>query len=262
MGNGLFHRGENGLGGDRSMRSSAPALARMLRRSGGLFIVAVLLAAGPLQAAELSVTSISLTPGGTGTVVVAGNIAGESTFGYTILVELVPRAGNTGTVTFTPAPPVDVTEINDPWPGAGTFSPFDTDSSGSLTQNGAVSDNGTFVPGALTFTGDLAGFPVVASTDASGTWDVVLTTASGTSSWEGLTTTLIAGTVTVAGTPCVVDTDCDDGNPCTDNICDATGTCQTINNTAPCDDGLFCTANDVCSGGTCIGSGDPCAGIG
>ena len=51
-----------------------------------------------------------------------------------------------------------------------------------------------------------------------------------------------------------------DSNVCTDEVCNATGTCVSQPNVAPCDDGQFCTTTDVCSGGVCGGSGDPCAG--
>ncbi len=44
----------------------------------------------------------------------------------------------------------------------------------------------------------------------------------------------------------------DDGNGCTDDHCNATGTCLHQPNTASCNDGLYCTAGDVCSGGVCV----------
>ncbi len=56
-----------------------------------------------------------------------------------------------------------------------------------------------------------------------------------------------------AGTACT-----DDGNPCTDNTCNASGSCVATNNTAPCDDGNECTLTDTCSAGTCSGSGSVC----
>jgi len=43
-----------------------------------------------------------------------------------------------------------------------------------------------------------------------------------------------------------------DGNPCTDNVCNGTGTCEYPNNTLPCEDGAFCTVNDTCGGGACL----------
>jgi len=45
-----------------------------------------------------------------------------------------------------------------------------------------------------------------------------------------------------------------DGNPCTDDVCDGSGSCQHLDNAAPCSDGSHCTQSDVCSGGMCGGS--------
>lgn len=174
------------------------------------------------------------------TVTVSGDIVGESTFGYTILLEIVPRVGNTGSLEFTPALPVDIVQLGDPWPGAGTFSPFDTDPDGSdsPTLNGVIDDSGAgFAP--ITYSGLLAGFPVAASTDAGGIWDLVLSTSTGDSTWEGLVTTWNAGTVTVEPTPCTADEDCDDLNPCTDDTCDA-GSCMHVENDVSCDGDPSC----------------------
>ena len=96
-----------------------------------------------IEAAELSVGNLIIAPSETGTVEVSGSIAGEETCGVTILLEIVSRAGNVGTLEFTPAPPVDIVQLGDPWPGAGTFSPFDTDLTFSPVLNGSVDDNGT-----------------------------------------------------------------------------------------------------------------------
>jgi len=49
-----------------------------------------------------------------------------------------------------------------------------------------------------------------------------------------------------------------DGDVCTDDHCDAAGTCVHTDNAAPCDDGFFCTAVDTCIKGTCTGAGNPC----
>ena len=61
-----------------------------------------------------------------------------------------------------------------------------------------------------------------------------------------------------AGTACTSD-----GNVCTDDVCNATGTCTHVANTSPCDDSNPCTVGDVCAGGACAGSsgpaGQPCA---
>src|SRR6185369_9066281 len=52
-----------------------------------------------------------------------------------------------------------------------------------------------------------------------------------------------------AGAPCHVD-----DNPCTDDVCDGSGTCTAAPNTDECDDGLFCTTADRCVDSACIGS--------
>ena len=74
---------------------------------------------------------------------------------------------------------------------------YDTTITGSGLLNGSWDDNGTGLPGPVTCSGDLSGFPVRASSDADGIWDVVLSTALGSSAWEGIATTLVEGTVTV-----------------------------------------------------------------
>jgi hypothetical protein len=61
---------------------------------------------------------------------------------------------------------------------------------------------------------------------------------------------------------CLSGTDalpCDDANPCTDNSCDATEGCVTVDNTDPCEDGLDCTVGDVCGDGDCVSG--PLAGF-
>ncbi len=51
-----------------------------------------------------------------------------------------------------------------------------------------------------------------------------------------------------------VESECpDDGNECTDDVCNATGTCVHPDNTDSCDDGNGCTSDDVCSNGQCAG---------
>jgi len=52
-----------------------------------------------------------------------------------------------------------------------------------------------------------------------------------------------------AGSACVSD-----GNLCTDDVCDAGGTCQHNANSAPCNDGSACTQGDQCSNGACGGA--------
>ena len=153
-----------------------------------------------LRAAELAVSDVEISGGTTSTVVVSGSISGEETCAVTIFVEIIPRAGARGLVRFTPAPPVDIVQLGDPWPGEGTFSPFDTDSSFADTLNSSVDDDGAFVPSPVTFTGQLTGFPILASPNADGVWDVVLSTSSGESSWQGIPTILTSGTITATST--------------------------------------------------------------
>ncbi len=61
-----------------------------------------------------------------------------------------------------------------------------------------------------------------------------------------------AGTVETADAGPNCPKNCDDSNPCTDDVCAATG-CINTPNTLPCDDKKTCTANDVCSAGVCKG---------
>jgi len=49
---------------------------------------------------------------------------------------------------------------------------------------------------------------------------------------------------------------CDDGNPCTDDGCDADGSCGYEFNTLPCEDGSLCTEDDRCENGRCQGGDD------
>jgi hypothetical protein len=51
---------------------------------------------------------------------------------------------------------------------------------------------------------------------------------------------------------------CNDHNACTDDLCDAGGGCQFVNNEQPCDDGNPCSGPDVCAAGACRGGGDVC----
>ena len=221
-------------------------------RGRGWAVIGALLALGCVsatRAAELSVSDLKLRPGATGAVIVSGRVADEATIGVTIMLELRPRAGAAGSLTFTPVQSqaakgrptvsvtqrlgqpaliqvkqavngeVDIAQIDDPWPDRGTFSPLDTDLTGAVGLNGAVDDNGTFVPETLTFAGDLASFPVRATPEARGEWDIVLATSAGESNWQGLETRLIAGRVVVARDACVSDGDCYDKNACTIDSC-------------------------------------------
>lgn len=151
------------------------------------------------QGASLTASDVSLVAGEQGVVVVSGAVINLNTFGLTILVELVPREGSVGIVQFTPAPPVDVHQLDDPWADAGMYTAFDTNAAGfSSTLNGYVDDNGTFFCDAqLLYGGRLAGFPIIASGDAIGIWDVRLSTNFGDSSWECVPTALQHGTITI-----------------------------------------------------------------
>jgi cysteine-rich repeat protein len=60
---------------------------------------------------------------------------------------------------------------------------------------------------------------------------------------------------------CLVNSDCDDANPCTDDECDALGTCGNTPNTAACDDGNACTEGDTCGAGACIGTPVICGAL-
>lgn len=154
------------------------------------------------QVASLSVSNLDIAPGDRGVVVVSGDIDGLSSFGVTILIELVPRPESVGIVAFTSAPPVDVHQRGDAWPSTGTFSPFDTNSiSFSSLLNAAVDDDGRFLCDTpVTYSGPLVGFPIVSSGNATGVWDVHLSTRIGNSIWEcdtPLATSLASGTITV-----------------------------------------------------------------
>ncbi len=151
----------------------------------------------------LSAGNSTIAGGESGNVVVSGNIAGQETYSVTIQVQIFARAGNSGTVTFTPSPPPDIAQLEDPWPEAGTFEAFDTDITGWLIFNGSVDENGDLIARPLTFSGPLSSFPVQASIDAYGVWDVALSTFVGDSLWGGQATTLTPGTITVTASPAI-----------------------------------------------------------
>lgn len=222
---------------------------------GLMVILATLCWSSGSQGAELSVAEITMRPDSAGHLVVSGQIDGEATFGWNVMLELIPRTGSRGTLTFTPEPVpapqqrptftirsapgraetvqidraqhlgVDVAAVGDVWPDGGTFTAFDTQRSGSNALNGAVDDNGTFITQPVIYSGLLAVFPVIAGADAQGVWDVTLTTDAGASSWEGLPTTLVGATITVAPLACSASRDCRDGDQRTTDICE-NGTCR------------------------------------
>ena len=156
------------------------------------WIGGVLACAGGAWAAELSAGHLVMRPGAQAAVVVSGRIAGESTFGVTIMLELVPRSDSAGTLAFTagvrglsqprprfevggaigrtqyvtlaPVPliAVDIAQAGDPWPGMGSFSRFDVDQTDNPMLNGSVDDNGTFLAAPVVYSGPLSTFPVQA----------------------------------------------------------------------------------------------------
>jgi len=230
----------------------------------GLLVVAAVFASlSGARAAEMSVGDLRLKPGTSTEVVVSGRIADESTFGWSVMLRLVPREGARGSLEFTPVPygrPVqrptvavlepagkpasirlthrhppelDIRQVQDVWPDQGSFTPFDTQRSGSSALNGAVDDNGTFLDAPVTFSGVLAAFPVRSSAEAEGVWDVLLYTDVGASGFEGVTTELVFGTVTVTQSACASANDCDDQDPCTRDSCGA-GACKHAYNDKDC----------------------------
>lgn len=166
-----------------------------------MLAVAMAVGGAESRAATLTARDSELQAGEVASIIVDGTIAGEPTFGITVLVEIVARAGNRGTVGFTEAPPTDIAIAGHPWFGAGAVSKFDTDQTGSVSLNGVVYDNGTFLPAPVSFDGILAVMPIVVSADASGTWDVILSTSVGDSAWEGVPTVLQAAVVFVPSMP-------------------------------------------------------------
>lgn len=128
------------------------------------------------SAAHLWALDVTTPAGRVVAIPVWGQIEAQAAYGLTVGAELVAAAGNVGTVQFTPAPPPDIGQLGDPWPGAGVFTGFDSDSSGtaSTAANGAVDDNGTYVPSPVSFSGPLIAFPVTTTPEALGTWHVRL----------------------------------------------------------------------------------------
>lgn len=223
----------------------------------------LLFTVGVAQAATISVSSITLAQNNTSQIVVFGSINGEAADGVTILVELIPQIGAVGMVTFSPAASTldeDILEISSPFAG-GSFDGLDTNDTFSLFKNGSTRDSGA-TPQPTIFDGALSMFPIVASVDALGVWDIKLRIQSPSSAsvWNpssSIITTLTEGTITVTESFCNNNDQCNDGNPCTNDVC-TSGICNNVNNTLPCDDGLFCTENDVCNNGTCSGSSTNC----
>jgi len=149
------------------------SLSRVLR-SGGANVTGSLGAAFVNVGPNLRAVDVHMAAGGTAEVWVLGEITQLEIIGVTVLASIETRQGNAGTVNYTPAPPVDVAQRGDPWPETGTFSAFDTDTVLTDLLNGALDDNGTFLPEVLDYSGPLVSFPITASSDATGTWDIRL----------------------------------------------------------------------------------------
>lgn len=151
-----------------------------------------------LAKASLASSEVSLVAGRRAEAWAYGALDGGMTFGATVMLQLVPLPGAAGVVEFTAAPPVDVSQAGDPWPGFGTFTPYDTNAPGvGAKLNGSVDDNGVFVPVMTTYDGALSAFPLEASADAAGDWAVRLATTAGDSHWEGIATSLESGVVRI-----------------------------------------------------------------
>ncbi len=149
-------------------------LSRVLR-SGAADVTGSLNSAQVNVGPNLSAVDVHMPAGGTAEVWIFGEIAQQETIGVTILAWIQERQENVGSVTYTLAPPVDITQRGDPWPGTGTFDALDTDGPGlGPNLNGSVDDNGQFVPLVLDYSGPLVSLPITASGDATGTWDIRL----------------------------------------------------------------------------------------
>lgn len=166
--------------------SSAVTLAPSL---GSYSTTRVLQAGAVNVTGELVNTSVLVVPsvrapdvympaGGRTEVLVLGDIAelpGEESFGVTLLVKIDGRAGNEGSVTFTPEPPVDIVQRGDPWPGIGLFNAFDSNAPAfSEVLNGSIDANATYIAAAVAYSGPLASFPIVSSANARGVWSIRL----------------------------------------------------------------------------------------
>jgi cysteine-rich repeat protein len=155
-----------------------------------------------------------------------------------------------------------------------------------------LSASGTVDPvtGAFSVTGEVTGAcdgVVITGTGDGEVFSAVYTTTSGVCPRTGLLTgTKCSNGVIDPAENCEdgnhLDGDCcsarcvlepagstcpDDGNVCTDEVCNATGTCMHVANTSACNDGNPCTGGDVCAGGTCtagspVAAGYPCANDG
>jgi hypothetical protein len=199
----------------------------------------------------------TMAPGSDAATALYGYLAGFETSGCTLHLEITDDTVTSGTVSFTPAPPTDIYSHYFLF----GFSLWDTDVTGSGTLNGGTS---VFFGGAVqsAHAQVALGFPVIASCDADGTWNLLLEdTAAGTTAWDDLTvgvsTGLISGTVTVD--PSLAVDLCDDGNVCTDDTCDPADSsadpvgCVHTFNTASCTHEDACVPTASCVSGFCVG---------
>lgn len=145
----------------------------------------------------LIVTNVKMLAGRESVVFVSGEIVNQTTLGVTVTTEIIPGAESFGVIKYTPAPPVDVQEIENPWGGVGTFNAFDTDQSLSDAQNGSISVNGTLDPVLTSFVGTISRFPIVADADAEGTWNIHLEIIDFVSTWDKIATSLMGGTIQI-----------------------------------------------------------------
>ncbi len=176
-----------------------------MRANRGFLLVllhALLASQAGADTATLSVNNITLSAGQRGEVVISGDTGGNPTYGVDMLVWIRPRPDSVGTLVFTPAPPIDIRQEEDPWPNAGVFTVFDTNGPLGFGPylNAMIDDDERWLCNQpVDFSGPLVSFPVVAGPDAEGVWDVWLTTYVGDSRWECVdSTTLINGTITVS----------------------------------------------------------------
>lgn len=150
------------------------SLSRVLQ-SGAVDVTGSLISAFVDVGPDLSAVDVHMPAGGMAEVWIIGKIAQQESIGVTILARIEEQQESIGSVTYTLAPPVDIAQRGDPWPGTGTFSALDTNALGlSPTLNGSVDDNGTFQPAVTDYSGPLVSFPITASSDAAGVWDIRL----------------------------------------------------------------------------------------
>lgn len=155
---------------------------------------------------RLSVMDLVVPAGRVADILVSGSIQDQEAFGIQVILELEPRPDVVGALSFTLAPPVDITQLEDPWSFLGIFTPFDTDLAGENPNlNGSLLDNGSTFKEFTTFEGEVASYPIISDMGTRGTWDVRMcvdacNTIGDKSHWvslDGLITSLRFGVVRV-----------------------------------------------------------------